>query len=42
MFKFKNVTERESFENIINSQDLKINLIREPYKTQKQWNIDWK
>ena len=39
MFKFKNVTERESFENIINSQDLKINLIREPYKTQKQWNI---
>lgn len=39
MFKFKNTTEKEVFENTISFQGLKIKSIKSPYKTQKQWNI---
>lgn len=39
MYKFENITEKESFENMINFQGLKIKPIMPIYKNQKQWNI---
>lgn len=39
MFKFENTTEKETFENVISFQELKIKLVESPNKVQKQWNI---
>lgn len=39
MYKFENKTERESFENTIDFQGLKIKPIQALYGNQKQWNI---
>lgn len=39
MYKFENKTERESFENMIDFQGLKIKPIQALYGNQKQWNI---
>ncbi|OLA94849.1 MAG: hypothetical protein BHW64_01750 [Candidatus Melainabacteria bacterium LEY3_CP_29_8] len=39
MLKFENTTERESFENTIDFQGLKIKPIQALYDNQKQWNI---
>ena len=39
MIKFENMTEKESFENIMNFQGLKIKPTQALYDDQKQWNI---
>ena len=39
MFKFENTTEKESFENTIDFQCLKIKSIKALHDNQKQWNI---
>lgn len=39
MYKFENITEKESFENTIDFQCLKIKSIKALHENQKQWNI---
>lgn len=39
MYKFENITEKESFENTIEFQCLKIKSIKALHDNQKQWNI---